>query len=117
MLTPVLIRAGVGFAVSILLAALFHKTALLMLPIAALASTQRRIWTAVWIAILFTGGFNLLLEAASVTGNPEALNDVASCFMEGHGEYFVDGFEPAHFKRRSRGHDEPRRSFRWIALA
>ncbi|HHP7246257.1 MAG TPA: EpsG family protein [Elainellaceae cyanobacterium] len=52
----------VVFSVSVLCAALFHKTALLMLPIAALAHSRRRIWTAVWVAVLFMLGFIVLLD-------------------------------------------------------
>lgn len=55
-------RRVLSFAVSILLAALFHKTALLMLPIAALAASRRRIWTATWVGVLFVGGFFFLLQ-------------------------------------------------------
>lgn len=50
------------FAVSVLFAALFHTTALLMLPIAALAASKRRIWTAIWITVLFMIIYLTLLE-------------------------------------------------------
>lgn len=55
-------RRVLAFAVMVLLAALFHKTALLMLPIAALAASRRRIWTAMWVAGMTVVGFFVLLE-------------------------------------------------------
>lgn len=55
-------RRLLGFAVSVLIAALFHQTALLMLPIAALAAARNRIWTALWVSVLFVGGFYFLLQ-------------------------------------------------------
>jgi len=55
-------RRVLGFAVAVILAALFHKTALLMLPIAALAASRRRIWTAMWVGVLFVAGFFFLLQ-------------------------------------------------------
>lgn len=41
----------IGFVLSVALAITFHKTAVLMLPLAALASTKGRLWTAVWVGI------------------------------------------------------------------
>src|SRR5687768_15077408 len=38
----------VGFALSIALAATFHKTATMLLPLAALSATKSRLWIAVW---------------------------------------------------------------------
>jgi hypothetical protein len=54
--------AGLGanstlkFAIWIGIAALFHKTAVLLIPIAVLATTKSRLWTAIWI-----GAFGFLL--------------------------------------------------------
>jgi hypothetical protein len=45
----------------VLLGALFHKSAVLLLPIAALAASKRRIWTAVWVAVTTATGAALLL--------------------------------------------------------
>jgi hypothetical protein len=39
------------FAAYVILAALFHKTAIVLVPIAILATTQGRAWTAVWVGI------------------------------------------------------------------
>ncbi len=42
-------------------AALFHKSALLMMPIAALSVSRNRWWTAIWVGVLGLLGFYLLL--------------------------------------------------------
>ena len=39
-----------------LVAATFHKSAVLMLPMAALAATERRLWTLVWVGVMALGG-------------------------------------------------------------
>lgn len=52
-----------SFALAVLLGALFHKTALLMLPIAALAASGSRIWTSLWIGALTALGYYTLLES------------------------------------------------------
>ena len=49
------------FVLWVLVAALFHKTAVLLLPIAALAATRRRVWTWTWVAITTAAGAALLL--------------------------------------------------------
>ena len=43
------------------LGALFHKSAVLMLPIAALAASRRRVWTLLWVAVTSATGAILLL--------------------------------------------------------
>src|SRR5215203_2394671 len=52
----------VGFALSIALAATFHKTATLLLPLAALSSTKSRLWTGVWILAAFAALYSAFLE-------------------------------------------------------
>jgi len=42
-------NSAIRFAVWITVAAIFHKSAVLLIPIAILAKTKGRIWTAVWI--------------------------------------------------------------------
>jgi hypothetical protein len=63
------------FVMYVAFAALFHKTAVVLIPIAALASTERKAWTAAWVgatAVLFY--FLYLQEAADslVSGYVEA---------------------------------------------
>ena len=57
----------VKFVVWVLLGALFHKSAVLLLPIAALAASQRRLWTWTWVAVTTTAGATLLLLDDSET--------------------------------------------------
>lgn len=54
-----------AFAVSVALAATFHKSAVLMLPLAVLAATERRVWTAFWVGI--SGAVMYLLFLAEQT--------------------------------------------------
>lgn len=50
------------YVVWILIGALFHKTAVMLLPMAALAASRRRIWTVVWVAVTTVTGVLLLLS-------------------------------------------------------
>ena len=60
------VRLGQGsflkFAICITLAATFHKTATLLLPLAALSSTKSRLWTGVWILAAFAALYSTFLE-------------------------------------------------------
>lgn len=51
----------VGFVVPVLVGATFHKSAVLLLPIAALASSRSRLWTWIWVGITTGVGAQLLL--------------------------------------------------------
>jgi hypothetical protein len=58
-------RNTAKFVIFVAIAALFHKTAVVLIPIAALASTKHRAWTAAWVGgtvVLFY--FLYLQEAA-----------------------------------------------------
>lgn len=50
------------FVLAVALAALFHKSAVILIPLAALASTQRSVWTLVWVAITTAAMYLLLLQ-------------------------------------------------------
>lgn len=53
-----------SFVIWILIAASFHKTAVLLLPIAALAATHNRIWTYVWVGVMtVVGGWLFLFDS------------------------------------------------------
>ena len=53
-----------AFLVWILIAASFHKTAILLLPIAALSTTHNRIWTYVWVGVMsLVGGWLFLFDS------------------------------------------------------
>lgn len=53
------------FAFWIVLGATFHKSAVLMLPVAALSYSRRRLWTAAWIAVVTLGAYFLLLQESA----------------------------------------------------
>jgi hypothetical protein len=53
-----------SFVVWVLLAAAFHKSAVLMLPIAALASTSNRFWSFIWIGVMsLIGGYLFVFDS------------------------------------------------------
>jgi hypothetical protein len=55
-------KANVWFVFWVLFAAAFHKSAVLLLPIAALAATQNRYWTGLWVAIATMLAYILFLQ-------------------------------------------------------
>lgn len=50
------------FSIWIIVAALFHKSAVLLIPVAALISSKNRMLTLLWIAISSIGAYVILLE-------------------------------------------------------
>lgn len=53
------------FVVWVMLGATFHKSAVLMLPIAALASTSNRMWSLVWVGVVtLIGGYLFVFDSA-----------------------------------------------------
>ena len=49
------------FAGLVLMATVFHKTAIMMLPIAALAASRRRLWNIIWVGVITLVGAYLFL--------------------------------------------------------
>jgi hypothetical protein len=54
-------RSTLKFVLWTLLAATFHKSAVLLIPIAVLASTRNRVWTAVWVGVAAFAAYLVLL--------------------------------------------------------
>ncbi len=54
-----------AFVLWVLVAATFHKTAVLLLPIAALSTTHNRAWTFAWVGAIFLLGGGLFLHESS----------------------------------------------------
>lgn len=50
-LTYLLDRRLVGFVVLLAIASTFHKSAVILIPMAMLANTERRVWTGVWVGL------------------------------------------------------------------
>lgn len=55
-------KSTVRFVFWVLLGATFHKTAVLLLPITALANTENRYWTVLWVGAVTAGAYVLFLE-------------------------------------------------------
>lgn len=60
-------RNTVKFVVFVAIAALFHKSAVVLIPIAALAATKRKIWTAAWVGATGILMYYLYLEESAET--------------------------------------------------
>jgi hypothetical protein len=60
-------RNTVKFVFFVAIAALFHKSAVVLIPIAALASTKNRIWTAAWVGATAVLMYYLYLEESADT--------------------------------------------------
>lgn len=60
-------RNTVKFVTFVAIAALFHKTAVVLVPIAALATTERKVWTAVWVGATAVLMYYLYLEESAET--------------------------------------------------
>lgn len=50
------------FVFWVAVATTFHRSAILLLPIAALATTRNRYWTAAWVGVISIVGYHLLVE-------------------------------------------------------
>jgi hypothetical protein len=55
-------KKNLWFVVWVICAATFHKSAILLLPIAVLAATRNRFWTAVWVGVVGLFAYFLLLD-------------------------------------------------------
>jgi hypothetical protein len=76
MLALVAIGKGqvVQFLIWIALAALFHKSAVILVPLAVLASSKRKVWMLVWVALVTVLLFFLLLQ--------ESIESLQSGYLE-----------------------------------
>ena len=52
------------FAAWVLIGATFHKSAVLLLPVAALAASEKRLWSLVWVGVIsLVGGYLFLFDS------------------------------------------------------
>lgn len=56
--------ANLRFVCWVIFAAAFHKSAVLLLPIAALAATRNRYWTTLWVGVVSMVAYYLFLESS-----------------------------------------------------
>lgn len=61
-LTALMQRKTLSFALWVLLGATFHRTAVVLLPISALAGSRNRYWTAIWIGAVTAWAYFLFLD-------------------------------------------------------
>lgn len=54
--------ANLWFVFWVLFAAAFHKSAIIMLPIAALAATRNKYWTALWVGVVTVLAYSAFLQ-------------------------------------------------------
>ncbi len=54
-------RRHVRFVLAVALGALFHQTVLIVLPLAALANTRNRWWSALWVGVVGLGLYQFIL--------------------------------------------------------
>jgi hypothetical protein len=54
-----------SFVVCVVIGAMFHKTAALLLPIAGIASSNRRVWSIVWVVAACAMAYYVLLQSES----------------------------------------------------
>lgn len=60
-------RNKVKFVIFVAIAALFHKTAVVLIPIAILATTERKVWTVVWVGVTTVLMYYLYLKESTET--------------------------------------------------
>ncbi len=53
------------FVALIAIAALFHKTAVILVPMAILANTRKKVWTAIWVVLALGLLYKLLVESSA----------------------------------------------------
>ena len=51
-----------AFVIWLVLAALFHRTAVVLIPIAVIVTTRQRVWTAFWVGVAFVTAYISLLQ-------------------------------------------------------
>ena len=54
-------QSSLWFVMWVALAATFHKSAVILIPIAVIAAARRKLWTALWVGLAATVMFSLLL--------------------------------------------------------
>jgi hypothetical protein len=111
-------RNNMKFVLYIFLAAGFHKTAVVLVPIAILASSQRRIWTAVWVGVAGMLMYSLYLADSTTTLYENYIE--AEYASEGGAIRVAMTAMPAVFflwlRNRFRLNDHEKRMWTWIAL-
>lgn len=106
------------FAVLIACGALFHKSALLLIPLAALASTRQRLWTWAWVTLTSVMMVSMILIEYWEARLQEYVE--AGLVSEGGGIRVAMNALPSFlfllFRKRLASNEHERRLWSWIAL-
>lgn len=107
-----------SFVIWVLLGAAFHKSAVLMLPVAALASTRNRSWNVFWVGVTSLGAaYFFVFDAADtlwanyVEADYESQGGLVRVLMNG-----VPAIIFLVFRRHLQISDSDRKLWSWMAL-
>lgn len=108
------------FVLWILLAATFHKTAVVLLPVAALSATKNKTWTYLWIGMMAAVGAWLFLYDTSDTLYKNYVVSEYRYASQGAGIRVVMDVVPAilflKFRRRLVSGEQERRLWMWLSI-
>lgn len=103
-----------------LVGAAFHKSAALLIPIAALASTQHRVWTAFWVAIMAAFGYWIFVSESTDQLWTNYVESDYAMAAQGAGIRTAMNVLPASlflvFRRKLAESDADRLLWTWISL-
>ncbi len=104
----------------VLLGALFHKSAILLLPIAALSATRNRMWTTLWISVfLAIAVYTLLLDSAEQMWQAYVVDEYAQASQGGAIRVMMNAVPAAlllYFRRQLFYDDREQRLWVWMAI-
>lgn len=108
------------FVVWILIAATFHKTAVVLLPIAALSATRGRTWTYIWVGVMtIVGGWLFLYDSSDALYKNYVESDYRFA-SEGAGIRVAMDVVPAVlylvFLRRHVADEQERKLWMWLSI-
>lgn len=108
------------FVVWVLLGALFHKTAVVLLPVAALSAARNRLWNSIWVgAIAVIGGWLFLYDTSDTLWTNYVVSDYRYA-SQGAGIRVAMDVVPAliflTFRHRLSREGEERKLWTWLAI-
>jgi hypothetical protein len=108
------------FVFWVLLGALFHKSAVLLLPIAAMAATRNKLWTVLWVSI-FAGiaVYSLLLDSAEQMWQAYVVDEYAQASQGGAIRVFMNAVPAAlllRFRHKLFYDNKEKRLWIWMAI-
>jgi len=109
-----------AFVVTIAVAATFHKSAVILLPLAALSTSKDRVWTTLWVGLASIGLYLLFLQEQSEVLWENYVVDVYAQASEGGAIRVAMNALPAIlflvFRNRFRMGEEQKRLWFWISV-